>query len=234
MTKKSFFTLIHGEPIGIAPGTKVLPAEAFSTLMDAQELLAKTREDAIAYKKEIAAECESLKELAQKEGYEAGFQQWAEDLLKLEAEVKSVRAEYAKMLAPVALKATQKIVGKAFELVPDAIFGIVENALKPVLQHKRVTIYVNKEDLDALERNREKLKTVFENIEVLSIRVRDDVTKGGCVIETEGGIINARLENQWAILEKAFESLTHKIVAEEGKRLAKSKDEAETRRDHEK
>ena len=37
------------------------------------------------------------------------------------------------------------------------------------------------------------------------MRVRDDLQKGGVVIETEAGIVNATIENQWARIERAFQ-----------------------------
>lgn len=212
---KRFFCLIQGGDIQLAPHQKHVPAEAIETLLDAKEMLDKVQQDALQYRKEIVKECEELKEQAQKEGYEAGFQKWAEQIAAFQQKIDAVRADYAKMLAPVALKATQKIVGKAFELSDDLIYPIVENALRPVLQHKYVTIYVNRDDLRFLEKHREDLKSFFESLEVLSIREREDVSKGGCVIETEGGILNARLENQWALLDKAFEKLFEKTVQSE-------------------
>lgn len=227
---KRFFSLIHGGDLHLAPNKKVVPSSLIETLLKAKEVLEKVHEDAFKYRKEVAAECEKIKEQAQKEGYEAGFQRWAEHILTFQKRIDSVRSDYVRMLAPVALKATQKIVGKAFELSNDLIYNIVENALKPVLQHKNITIYVNRDDLRFLEKNRERLKSLFESIEVLSIRERDDISKGGCVIETEGGILNARLENQWDLLEKAFEKLFEdaaKIEAAKGNATEKKTDEHE-------
>lgn len=215
---KKFFSLLKKGTLHLAPNKKVIPAKELETLLDAKEILKTVQEEAKEYRKEVAAECEKLKEQAKKEGYEAGFKEWSEEILKFQERTDSLKQEYTSMLAPVALKATQKIVGKAFELSDDLIFQLVENALKPVLQHKRITIYVNREDISSLEKHREDLKKLFESIEILSIRERDDITKGGLVIETEGGIINARLENQWGVLEQAFEKLfestTNKIETE--------------------
>lgn len=204
---KKFFSLIHGGNVHIAPQQKVLPADAFSALKTADEILATVKDDALKYKEQVAGECEEIKENARKEGYEAGFQEWAEHILEMQNAINGLRTEYNKMLAPIALKAAQKIVGKAFEINNELVFDTVSNALKSVLQHKRITIYVNKTDIDVLEKNRSRLKDLFENIEALSIRERDDIKAGGCIIETEGGIINAQLDNQWAVLERAFESL---------------------------
>lgn len=214
---KKLFSLIRNDTLHTAPLVKVLPQETFSTLLSAEEVITTVKEDALNYKKEVAKECEALKEAAYREGYEAGFQKWAEHLLKMEKEIHNVRAEYNKMLAPIALKATQKIVGTAFEMDSELVAKTVSNALKPVLQHKRITLYVNKNDIAVLEKYRNNLKNLFENIELLSIRERDDIQPGGCIIETEGGIINAQLENQWAVLEKAFESLFKELSFQQKK-----------------
>jgi type III secretion protein L len=201
---KKFFTLIHGDSVHIAPKTKVIPAQEFSTLQTAEEVLETVKKDAEKYKKEVVAEIEKLKEQAQKEGFEAGFKNWAEHVAKLEDEVKKVRQDMEQTIIPVAIKAAKKIVSKELEVSQAAIVDIVSANLKAVAQHKRVTIYVNPKDLEIMESRRGDLKQLFENLEALSIRPRADVQPGGCVIETEAGIINAQIENRWRILETVF------------------------------
>jgi type III secretion protein L len=56
-----------------------------------------------------------------------------------------------------------------------------------------------------LEANKPRIKEILEHIQTLSIKERHDITPGGCIIETETGIINASVENQWRALESAFE-----------------------------
>lgn len=204
---KKFFSLIKQGSIHIAPKTKIIPAEQFSTLLEAQEVLNTVHQDAENYKMHVADECEKLKAHAQKEGFEEGFKQWTDKIAELEAEIQKVRGDVEKMLIPVALKAAKKIVGREIELSDETIVDIVSNALKAVAQHKKVTIYVNKKDMAILDAHRSRIKQLFENLETLSIRERSDINPGGCVIETEGGIINAQIENQWRVLEKAFEHL---------------------------
>ncbi len=210
MSKKKFFTLINGTSVHIAPDRKVIPSEEIGQLVDSQHILDLVKEDAESYRIEIAEECELVKEQARKEGYEEGYKEWVEHIAKLEAEIQQVRQDVEKVLIPVALKAAKKIVGREIELTQDTIVDIVSNGLKSVAQHKKIIIYVNKKDLMTLEANRSRIKDIFESLESLSIRERSDVTPGGCIIETEGGIINAQLENQWRVLEKAFETMTKK------------------------
>ena len=95
--------------------------------------------------------------------------------------------------------------GTQLELKPETIVDIVLQALSPAMQNLRVTIYVNKIDKDILETEKPKLKSLLEQVQVLSIQERPDISPGGCIIETEGGIINATIENQWRALESAFE-----------------------------
>lgn len=204
---QKFFSLIHEDSLHPAPSSKVIKADAFSKLLEAEQVLDLVKKDAERYRIEVAADCEKLKEQAQKEGFEEGFKQWAEHVARLEQEISNVRKDMEKVIIPVALKAAKKIVGREIELSETAIVDIVSANLKAVAQHKKITIYVNKKDFETLEKNRNKIKDLFESLETLSIRERPDIDQGGCVIETEGGIINAKLENQWRILEQAFENL---------------------------
>lgn len=207
MSKKKFFTLIHGGAVHVAPETRVISAEAFSTAADAKEMLDRVIEDAEQYRQEVVKECETLKERAQKEGFEMGYSQWVDRVTELEAEIKRVQAEVEKQVLPVALKAAKKIVNRELETSKSTILDIIKNTLKTVSQHKKINLYVNPDDFEVVERDRKELAKIFEELEALSIQPRKDVTPGGCVVETEGGIINAQLENQWLILERAFDKM---------------------------
>lgn len=204
---KKCFSLISGANIVLAPNSKVIPAEEFSTFLSAEEVLGKVKEDAENYRLEVVKECEQLKTAAQQEGFEEGFREWQRHVAALENEVIKVRKDLEKMLIPISLKAAQKIVGREIELSDDIIVDIVSNAIKQVAQHKKVTIYVNPKELEKLESGRERLRHIFENVEVLSLRGRGDISPGGCVIETEAGIINAQIENQWRSLQQALEKV---------------------------
>lgn len=204
---KKFFSLIYGDQVHIAPKTKIVPADSFSKLIEASEVLEHIKKDAERYRNEVVQECEKLKEAAEQAGYEEGFKKWAEHVVNLEQEIEKVHREVQQLILPVALKAAKKIVAKELELSNIAIVDIIVANLKAVSQHKKITIYVNKNDLDVVEKNRPRLKETFESLESLSIRERSDVAAGGCIIETEIGIINAQLEHRWKVLEKAFEAL---------------------------
>lgn len=202
--------MINDEKVHISPTTKIIPSEEFTTMLHANEVLNAVKEEAAKYREQVFAECETIKEAAAKEGYEAGFNFWAEHVARLEKEIEEVGATYEKVLVTVATKAAKKIVGHELETREDTIVDIVSNTLKAVAQHKKIAIYVNRKNAQILEKYRPRLKSIFEELQSLSIRQRDDLDDGSCVIETEGGIINARLDKVWEILEHAFEAMLKK------------------------
>lgn len=205
-----FFSLISKKEVHAAAGHKVIPAKEFSTLETASSILQTVKEEAAEYKKETAAEAEKIKELAFQEGFQAGLISLNKHLLALDKELKHLREEVQKKILPLSLKAARKIIGEELRLHPDRIVDIVLSSLKPVTQHRKIIIYVNKADLEVLEGSKNKIKKIFEHLDSLSIQERGDIEPGGCMIETEAGIINAQLENQWRALESAFESFMKK------------------------
>jgi len=213
---QNFFSLIDERKITIAPGMKRLPAEAVSSLLDCTGLLQTVRKDADEYRKKVAAECEQLKAKAEIEGFQAGFEKWLERVSYLEKEVAKVREELQKVVMPVALKAAKKIVAAELEVNPQVTYDIVASTLKSIAQHKRIVLYVSKQDYELIESSKSKLKPIFEELESLSVREREDIEPGGCVVETEVGIINARLKDRWRTLEAALEHMASTIVQEKG------------------
>lgn len=208
MTK--FFSLLSGKSVHAKPGQKVIPSKEFSTLKEAAEILEQVNREAEEFKRETTQEAETTKELAFQEGFQDGLASLNKHILALENALKEIRDDVQKRILPIALTAARKILGDELKLHPDRIVDIVQTSLKSVTQHRRITIYVNRHDLENIEAAKPKLKKMFEKLENLSIQERADIEPGGCIIETEAGIINAQLENQWRALEIAFESFAKK------------------------
>ncbi len=199
------FSLIQDGEVHPASNQKVIPLEDFSTLMEANELLEKARLDAENYRAATEEECIELREAAKKEGYQEGLEQLNANIIGLDQEKKRLRHEMNKLILPLALKAAKKIVAKELETKPETIVDIVLQALAPALQSHHITIWVNKTDKEILETEKIRIKEKLDQVESLSIKERDDVAQGGCIIETESGIINASIDNQWRAIESAFD-----------------------------
>lgn len=200
-----FFSLISEKKV--VTNKKIIPAEEFSKLKSGAEILKEVKKEAVQYRQTVAKECEIIKEEAAKDGYQKGLTDFNTKIIKLDEKLAAVEEEVKKTILQVALKAAKKIVGEELKLHPDRIIDIVIQSLKPVLQHHRVIIYANRDDVETLEKHKAKIKEILEQVKSFSIQERADIEKGGCIIETEAGIINAQLENQWRALETAFDKL---------------------------
>ncbi len=204
---QQLLTLIHDERIQPTPGTKILPADTFSSLLEANEMLAKVKEDADQYRREVVEELEKEKDAARQEGFAAGMKLWVEQIKLLEDEIGTVHAELRKLVGPLAIKAAQKIVGRELETSEETIVDIIANSLRAVSQHQVINIYVHPSQTDLLEKHRARLREVFDRLESLTVHQRDDLEPGGCVIETDAGIINVEMEHQWNRMAQAIEAM---------------------------
>ena len=205
-----YFSLLSGEEVRPVPGHKIIPSEEFSTLKDAAEILEVVKREAEEFKRDTLVEAEKIKALAFEEGFQDALTSLNKHILLLDDALQQVREDVQKRILPIALKAARKIMGEELKMHPERIVDIVMTSLKPVTQHRKITIYVNRADLEHVESAKPTIKKMFERLENLSIQERADIEPGGCIIETEAGIINAQLENQWRALETAFESFAKK------------------------
>ncbi len=201
-----YFSLLSGQQVHPAPGKKVIPSEEFSTLHDASEILHMVKIEANEFKKEAVKETEILKDLAFQEGFQEALNSLNNHIHLLDEELKKIREEVQKKIAPLAIKAIRRIIGEELKLHPDRIVDIVLTALKPVTQQRKIILYVNKADVEQLEANKPRIKEIFEHLENFSIQERSDIEQGGCIIETGAGIVNAQLDNMLRSLETVFES----------------------------
>jgi type III secretion protein L len=204
------FSLIKKGEVHLETSKKIIPAEEFSTSLEAKELIEQAQQDAENLLTETQQHCEELKKKATDEGFQEGLKRFNEHVIQLDNVKKNLRHELQKKVLPLALKAAKKIVAKELETDSSTIVDIVMQTLKPVTQNHYIKIFVNKEDKQILDEKKEDIRKMLEHVESFMIEERSDIEKGGCVIETESGIINATLENQWRALEAAFEAFMKK------------------------
>ena len=198
------FTLIKKGEVHTGPG-KIIPRDAASDLISSIEVLKEAREEAGEIIEEAQKDAKEIRENAKSEGFKEGLEMFNEHIKMFEDRLKVLRHEMPKSMLPLVLKSTRKIGGHQLEINPDSVVSIVQESIKGVSSAKLVKLFVNKADVEILEKEKETLKGAFEALESFTIEERGDVERGSCIIETERGILNATLENQFRALERAFE-----------------------------
>ncbi|MCP5492145.1 MAG: HrpE/YscL family type III secretion apparatus protein [Chlamydiales bacterium] len=201
----NYFSLTDTESIQTHAQNKVIPADDFSMLISAKEALEKAQEEVEKKLETTKKQCQNLRKKAKEEGRNEGLIEFNHHLLEFENQIKTIRNETQRQVLSIALKAAKKIVNKELEVNPNVIVDIVSGALRPVTQYRHIKIYIHKDDKERIEKEKDRVRQQLDHVETFSIIERDDIEKGGCIIETEAGIIDASLENQWRALEAAFE-----------------------------
>ncbi len=196
------------------PPNKIVKADDFSMLLEAIEIVPLVKKEAKEYTEQVVRESELIKEQAALEGFNEGAKRWASQLAYLEEAADKIKKSFEERLIPIAIAIAKKIVGKEIEDNEGAV-AIVMSTLKSVALHKRITVYVNKEDVPLMEENKEKMKKIFEDLEVFSFQERADVEAGSCIVETESGIIDGRLHVIWEAIEESFTKLLSKEESNE-------------------
>ncbi len=121
------------------------------------------------------------------------------------------RAEAARLadaseaeLRRLAVRIAEKVLGRELALSADAVVDVVRTALHAARSRREITVRVSPEDLEAVRAGRPRLLEVLSRHPELVIRGDESVTRGGCLIDTEVGTIDARLEVQLAAIERAL------------------------------
>jgi type III secretion protein L len=199
------FSLIKKGSVHTGKG-KIIPKENVEELVSSLEILENAQEEAKELLLKVEAECIEIKKEAREAGFQEGLEKFNAQMILFEERLRILRHEMQKAMLPLVLKSTKRIIGEELQLRPESVVNIVMESIKGVAQCKIVRLYVNRLDLDILEEHKRDLKEIFENLENFQIEERSDIERGSCIIETEKGILNATLENQYRALERAFET----------------------------
>ncbi len=169
---------------------------------------------------QIIAEAQTQKEKLESEAKQIGFEQGhAEGYDKGVAEVERLIERMHKMLDAVMqrreeiLQETESQIVELVVLISRKVIKILsENqknivmantlaALKKVKTRGKVTLRVNIEDLKLTSSHTEEFIQHVENVEGISLLEDSAVEKGGCIVETDFGAIDARISSQLTELE---------------------------------
>ena len=104
------------------------------------------------------------------------------------------RLDWETELVGVAVAIAEKIVRRSLQLQPDLALGVVEQAVELAMGSTSLQIQLNPNDLELLcDRIRGAVQDSSRGVEVRLI-ADADVSPGGCLIATDRGHIDARLE----------------------------------------
>jgi flagellar assembly protein FliH len=119
----------------------------------------------------------------------------------LMAEKKEVSSRAEQSAVELAFALAKKIIGHELETRPERVADVARNALEQVLDCNEIRLRVNPEDLSYLRKVETDLENLLGKRGQLDISADGSVERGGCVVETERGMLDARISSQLETLK---------------------------------
>jgi len=101
------------------------------------------------------------------------------------------------------LESAQKIVA-GMPITPNLVESVIKEALQQVDDTAEVVIQLHPEDLALLQKHKSDTLNPQPNSKPLQFSASADVTRGGCLLRTRFGIIDARRETKVGQLREAL------------------------------
>ena len=181
---------------------KVVKNQIVSARTEAARILAEAEESAAAIRREAQKEAENLKAQAYLEATENALTEFERNLVESREIREKVWRETEKDLLRLAVRLAERIVGREIEKDDKTIIEIISTALQNARQQEKLTVRVNPKDLPSIEKEAENFAS--GRIRFIDFVADPRVASSGCLIESEVGTIDARLETQLRVLERAL------------------------------
>jgi flagellar biosynthesis/type III secretory pathway protein FliH len=114
------------------------------------------------------------------------------------------------VLLRLCLELTKKIVSCELTTSRELITATIKKALSMIADRENILIRVSPGDMETASGNKDFLSSVTERLERVRIEEDARISKGGCIIESNSGMVDARLgvqlEEVAAMIEKIWES----------------------------
>jgi flagellar assembly protein FliH len=131
------------------------------------------------------------------------LQQTLEQLHRMRSDI---HQEIEKEVTHLALSIAKKIVCHEIKTSRETVACVAREALARVDNPGQIRIKLNPEDLRFIQETRSQLNHFLENFDDVHLEAEDSIQSGGCLIETDRGDIDARIEKQFEAIEEAFQT----------------------------
>jgi type III secretion protein L len=172
-------------------------------------------EKAQTYADELRLDAETEADLLRENAYQEGKGKALLEMTKILIDSREIRdktlSETEQDILRLAVKLAEKIIGREIKTDKSAVVDIVANALRNAKRQDKLTIRVSQKDYSTVQ---EKFAELSQSSRTSYVDIVPDprVTLGGCIIESEVGTIDARLETQLRVLEKALLGQTEMVL----------------------
>jgi len=170
---------------------------------EARRIVAEAETFAASVRERAEASAHELREAAYKAGYEAALSELNQSLLEAREARDRALAEVEQDVLRLSVKIAEKIIGRELQSDDATVADIVAAALRNVRQQETLVLRVNPADMPLVQVHRGRLDPTGR-ARFLDIVADPRVARAGCIIEGPSGTVNAQLETQLSVLERAL------------------------------
>lgn len=169
--------------------------------------------------KEAELKVSEIEHEAYKKGYEAGreegYKEGQAEVMRLIDRLGTVVSTAVdirddiissseKMMSEMILMIARKVIKDEIVERREVVINNIKEAIKRVKDRDRIDIRVNFADLDMTTAHKDELIKMMESLKKVNIYEDSRVERGGCIIETDVGAIDARISTQLDAIEEAI------------------------------
>lgn len=177
-----------------------------------------------------------VQETAYQEAYQLGFEEGKVEALKkksteitdrldrfdtLLTSIEKLKLELVQQneshLVQLAFHMASRIAHAEIKADPQATAAAIRSAVQTAQQEEEVTVQVAASQLDFLETLKKEMNREFEFMKKIKLVADPSVTEGGCIIETNYGVVDARVEERvsklWETISESLFRVKNKITA---------------------
>ncbi|ETS33184.1 MULTISPECIES: HrpE/YscL family type III secretion apparatus protein [Photorhabdus] len=196
------FIKITKEHLQFSPELLILRKADYQTCLNAQSLLDAAQIQAQEIEREAQTVYEQQKELGWQAGIDAARAEQANLIHQTQLQCQQYYRQVEQQMSNVVLQAVRKIL-KNYDQV-SLTLQVVREALSLVSNQKQVILRVNPEQAATVREQISRVHKDFPEIGYLEVTADDRLDQGGCILETEVGIIDASLDSQLDALMSAI------------------------------
>ena len=158
-----------------------------------------------------------------KEGFEAGkieaakiirleYEKKVQDIVKdlgsvageFSKEVERYNQEFDAAVVKLALAIARRIVDREIDVDEGSVLIRSREAIRKIIGVEKVKIHVSSSDEEYIREHRNELMSYADSLKEIAIEGDNKVERGGCIIESDLGNIDARISTQFEIVEEAL------------------------------
>ena len=191
---------------------------------EARDIISNAREEAEVIKMQAGEEAVSIRKKAHQEAYEEGLRQAQQEIegdrqaaiQQSQALLEEARQSKLKVfrscegdIVRLVMAMVKKVIAGELNTNPDIIINILQEAIDFLDRPENITVYVNPQEVENILEVMDKgyLTDIGTNHINMDIKADERVSRGGCLLESDAGSVDAQLETRIASVNNAIQEV---------------------------